>query len=316
MSHPKAHLWQALQRRFAEQNKASTSSDLLIRSLKVMPLNGQESSSSWSLGFMETGAVRRTVSLSKDFIATAALVQPSVPCYLIMFVGDVSQVKLPDPKAQWLLVSYVPAAASPLLMKQMADNRAGLKAVLGESSFAGDLWCTTADQITLSNYIRVSAQGGGLQPPTTSAEGTNSAAAKIQSRYRQSRRGGPTVSIQAQAAATAATIATTAAGVSADRALWDQRMKGTATPTHPHPQPMAHRTMAMGMPSLARTRLAPAGVRSSYYDSCKRLAGSLDELEQTLCSLLGEEYKADQPLLHARAHMHKEIALAQASKSI
>ena len=153
MSHPKAHLWQALQRRFAEQNKASTSSDLLIRSLKVMPLNGQESSSSWSLGFMETGAVRRTVSLSKDFIATAALVQPSVPCYLIMFVGDVSQVKLPDPKAQWLLVSYVPAAASPLLMKQMADNRAGLKAVLGESSFAGDLWCTTADQITLFDSV-------------------------------------------------------------------------------------------------------------------------------------------------------------------
>ena len=58
------------------------------------------------------------------------------------------------------------------------------------------------------------------------------------------------------------------------------------------------------------------GVRSAYFDSCKHLAGALDELEQTLCGLLGEEYKADQPLLHARAHMLKKIELGAASNYI
>jgi hypothetical protein len=51
------------------------------------------------------------------------------------------------------------------------------------------------------------------------------------------------------------------------------------------------------------------GVRHAYTDSCSRLVGALEELEQTLCTLTGDEYRADQPLLHARAHMAKSLEL-------
>jgi len=51
------------------------------------------------------------------------------------------------------------------------------------------------------------------------------------------------------------------------------------------------------------------GLRHEYADSAKRLVGALEELEQTLCTLTGDEYRKDEPLLHARAHMNRQISL-------
>ena len=154
MNHPRQHLWQALQRRFGDQNKPTTAAELLVRGLKIVPLDGQENSAVYALGFLEAGAVRRTASLSKDFSAVAALVQPDAACYLAVFVGDVQAQASPDAKAQWVLISYVPSTCSTKEIKKMADNRAALKAGLGASSFTGDMWCSSADQITLSTYLR------------------------------------------------------------------------------------------------------------------------------------------------------------------
>ena len=51
------------------------------------------------------------------------------------------------------------------------------------------------------------------------------------------------------------------------------------------------------------------GVRHAYKDSCARLVGALEELEQTLCHLTGDKYQPDEPLLRARAHMAKNLEL-------
>ena len=51
------------------------------------------------------------------------------------------------------------------------------------------------------------------------------------------------------------------------------------------------------------------GVRRSYIDSCSRLTGALGQLEQTLCGLIGDEYRPEQPLLHARAHMQRKLEM-------
>ena len=42
------------------------------------------------------------------------------------------------------------------------------------------------------------------------------------------------------------------------------------------------------------------GVRNAYKDSCSRLVGALEELEQTLCNLTGDKYQHDEPLLRAK----------------
>ena len=44
-------------------------------------------------------------------------------------------------------------------------------------------------------------------------------------------------------------------------------------------------------------------------DSCRRLAGALEELEQSLCTLTGDEYRHDEPLLHARAHLAQKLEM-------
>ena len=82
------HLWPALQRRFADQNKPSTSPDRLLRCLCVAPLDGQEESVVWTLGFREVSSTLRTASLARDFQALSALVDPEKPCYLVVYVGD------------------------------------------------------------------------------------------------------------------------------------------------------------------------------------------------------------------------------------
>merc|ERR1719393_570703 len=96
--HPQRHLWPALQRRFGDQNKPSTSPN--------RPLRGQEDSSAWTLGFREVGATMRTASLARDFQALSAMVDPGVPCYLAVFVGDVPE-RATGGNANWLLISYV-----------------------------------------------------------------------------------------------------------------------------------------------------------------------------------------------------------------
>ena len=53
------------------------------------------------------------------------------------------------------------------------------------------------------------------------------------------------------------------------------------------------------------------GLRVAYNDSARRLVGALEELEQTLCGLTGDEYRKDEPLLHARAHMVRQLAMAR-----
>ena len=51
------------------------------------------------------------------------------------------------------------------------------------------------------------------------------------------------------------------------------------------------------------------GVRHAYMDSCSRLVSSLEELEQTLCSLTGDTYRPDEPILRARSHIAKNLEL-------
>ena len=89
MDHPRQHLWLALQRRFGDQNKPTTSSELLVRGIKIVPLDRQANSAAFQPGFMENGAVRRTDSLSKDFSAVAAIADSQLACYMAVYVGDV-----------------------------------------------------------------------------------------------------------------------------------------------------------------------------------------------------------------------------------
>ena len=120
----------------------------------------------YSLGFREAGSTLRTVSLSRDFQALSAMVEPDAACYIVVFVGDVHQGVAGDAhdskdKAKWVLVSFVPSTCSDFEAKAMADNRAAVKAGLGTDSFVGDMWCDSTSQITLSNYIRTVETGSG-----------------------------------------------------------------------------------------------------------------------------------------------------------
>ena len=72
MNHPRQHLWQALQRRFGDQNKPTTAAELLVRGLKIVPLDGQENSAVYALGFLEAGAVRRTWQKARAALAPVA----------------------------------------------------------------------------------------------------------------------------------------------------------------------------------------------------------------------------------------------------
>ena len=82
-------------------------------------------------------ATMRTASLARDFQALAALVDPQMPCYLVVYIGDVqldpakpgvaSATPLEVPR-EWVLISYVPQSCSSFEAKKMADNRAVLNA--------------------------------------------------------------------------------------------------------------------------------------------------------------------------------------------
>jgi hypothetical protein len=126
-------MWAALQRRFNDQNRPGCARELLARGLKVLPIDGQTSSVTWSLGFKETGSCSRTASLSRDFQSLASMVEAEQACYLLAFVGDLHGGSLgtvatsnSDP-AKWILISFVPESCTASLAKRMADNRTGLK---------------------------------------------------------------------------------------------------------------------------------------------------------------------------------------------
>ena len=126
-------MWAALQRRFNDQNRPGCARELLARGLKVLPIDGQTSSVTWSLGFKETGSCSRTASLSRDFQSLASMVEAEQACYLVAFVGDLHGGSMGgvatsnmDP-AKWILISFVPESISASLAKRMADNRTGLK---------------------------------------------------------------------------------------------------------------------------------------------------------------------------------------------
>ena len=174
------HLWPALQRRFADQLQPSMSPDRLLRGLCVVPLEGQEESAVWTLGFREVGTCARTPSLSRDFTALASMVDPDVPCYLLVYVGDAPRQTAAAAAAyepgvkDWALISYVPASSSSYAAKKMADNRAGLKAGLGADNFVETgMWCVDVGQITLSGYMRAAeaaTEGDGpAAAPSSSA---------------------------------------------------------------------------------------------------------------------------------------------------
>lgn len=289
--HPQRHLWPALQRRFGDQNKPSTSPDRLLRGLCVRPLDGQEDSSAWTLGFREVGATMRTASLARDFQQLAAMAEPDTPCYFVVYVGDVGAAPLAVPSAtgNWALFSYVPSTCSSFEARKMADNRAGLKAGLGGEHFSeGGLWCVSPEQLSLSNYMRSVESGAGGGPSgdaqTPGGGGGGSAdkrreiaASKIGAiaRGRHSRR-----SVLPAGGATAGLGLPGALGEElpsdATEAIWEERIKG---------------------------------VRHAYKDSCQRLVGALQELEMSLCQLTGDEFRPDEPLLRARVHMSKNLEL-------
>ena len=100
----------------------------------MVPLDGQESSAAYLLGFREVGSVLRTVSLSRDFQALAAMVETDTPCYIITYVGDV-QHTAEGAGGDWMLITYVPSTTASFEAKKMADNRAALKAGLGSDRF-------------------------------------------------------------------------------------------------------------------------------------------------------------------------------------
>lgn len=293
--HPQRHLWPALQRRFGDQNKASIAPDRLLRGICVVPLDGQEDSSVWTLGFKESGATMRTASLARDFQALAAMVDPTTPAYLLVFVGDVPERPAGLPNANWLLISYVPSTCSSNEARKMADNRAGLKAGLGAEYFTeGGLWCISTEQISLSNYMRsldATGESSGSPMRLGSPEKQELAAAKIQSIQRRNSSSRSKTPVPATPASVKAAVmpgggfgVSATGGVEveplsdATEAIWEERIKG---------------------------------VRHAYYDSCTRLVSSLEELEQTLCSLTGDSFRPDEPILRARAHISKNLELLQ-----
>ncbi len=264
LAHPQSHLWAALKKRFADQRAPSTSPDRLLRGLCVVPLEGQEESQVFALGFREAGTVVRSVSLSRDFQGLSELVAPDTPCYLLVYVGDVQQAgSIPGMSAEggdWMLVAHVPSTCSAFEAKRLADARTALKAELAAEAFvSAAMWVVSPEQITLSNCMRT-LDGSGAEPDGSSA----GAGAELATR----------APMQADEAAERLPFV----GDATD-AVWEERIKG---------------------------------LRGAYTDSCTRLVGALEELEQTLCGLTGDEYRKDEPLLHARAHMARQLALAKA----
>ena len=302
MSHPSRHLWPALQRRFTDQNKPSTAPDRLLRAFSVVPLEGQEESAAWTLGFKEVGSTLRTVSLSRDFNAVSAMVDPAVPCYLVVYVGDVQQLDAPKPVGmevpkEWMLISYVPSSCTSFEAKKMADNRAGLKAGLGADRFTeGGMWCVHVEQISLSNYMRAaeSAAGEDAGMPPAAAE---------ESFLPPSRPEPPSVQPEPRKKDAVAELRSGVAPT--DAAL------AAAVSTKPGQQPPGYGVggdeLADATEAIWEERIK--GVRHAYTDSCSRLVGALEELEETLCSLSGEPYRQDEPILRARAHMEKNLQL-------
>ena len=309
MQHPQTHLWPALQRRFSDQQSPSIASDRLLRGLAIQPLDGQEESSAYTLGYREVGSVLRTPSLARDFQALAAMVEPTRPCYIAAYVGDVNiDAGGGDGAAtrrnQWVLIAYVPSECSSFEAKKMADNRAGLKTGLGADCFGeGGMWAVAPDQISLSHYMRStdataggggsgggengdgSAERGAARSPLGPAEQQRDlAASTIQGAMRRTGDTGGHSKGAAAAAAESPAFPVSAAGAvrlgdapaDATDAIWEERI---------------------------------TGVRHAYVDSCSRLVGALEELEQTLCGLTGDEYRAEEPLLRARAHMTKNLEL-------
>ena len=144
-TYPQLHLWTGLQRRFAEQHRASVAPEQLMRAIKVVPLAGQESAATWSLGFREDGTVRRSASLSRDFQHAAMLVEPDAICYIVLYVADLHEHGQAKDKAAWVLLTYVPDACGSVMSKKAQDNRDGLKAGLGAERFCGDLFVSSRE---------------------------------------------------------------------------------------------------------------------------------------------------------------------------
>ena len=166
----------------------------------------------------------------------------------------------------------------------MADNRSALKAGLGSEFFSADMWCTSPEQICLSNYIKTlesSATASATASPGPRLAASPSAVQRIQAvaRGKQARH---EVAKRASSRGDPAPARTVGAGTEADAPLdatdevWEERIRG---------------------------------VRRAYVDSCSRLTDALGELEATLCGLTGDEYRPDQPLLHARAHMQRKLEM-------
>lgn len=287
-------MWAALQRRFNDQNRPGCARELLARGLKVLPIDGQTSSVTWSLGFKETGSCSRTASLSRDFQSLASMVEAEQACYLLAFVGDLHGGSLgtvatsnSDP-AKWILISFVPESCTASLAKRMADNRTGLKAGLGAEHFCGDMWCSSRDQITLSHYIKTLE----VAPDLDTAE----RATVIQAAYRgkQSRRGSAELKDSREKSALAI----------------QRRQRRKSNPDM---------SMMGGGGGSEGFALSDAndevwaerikGIKAAYVDSCTRLGSALEELEQTLCLLTGDDYRADEPMLHSRAHLLKKLEI-------
>lgn len=174
--------WAALQQRFGAQRLASLRPELLVRAIIIQPLPLVAEPA-----FMELGAVPRSLIAAKDLRRLASLVQRDAASFVVLYVGDVHQRSASeDQRRQWVLISHVPSACSAAEVKDMANKRAVLRTGLGASSFAGDVWCSSPDQITLSNYYRWS--DGGTVDGAAERNLRDAAAAKLQSGFRSFRR--------------------------------------------------------------------------------------------------------------------------------
>ena len=249
----------------------------------------------WTLGFKESGATMRTASLARDFQALAAMVDPTTPAYLLVFVGDVPERPAGLPNANWLLISRIdpPAPATrharwPTTVrgsKQASERNTSPRAVCGAYRLS---------KSASSNYMRsldATGESSGSPMRLGSPEKQELAAAKIQSIQRRNSSSRSKTPVPATPASVKAAVmpgggfgVSATGGVEveplsdATEAIWEERIKG---------------------------------VRHAYYDSCTRLVSSLEELEQTLCSLTGDSFRPDEPILRARAHISKNLELLQ-----
>ena len=272
-SHPQSHLWLALQRRFADQRKPSTAPDRLLRALCAVPLDGQEESATLTLGFREAGSVLRTVSLSRDFAALATLVEPDTPCYLVVYVGDVQQQTLPSQPQQ-----QAPSEGAWVLISYVPATCSSFEAKKIADNRATIKNGLGADAFVAGGMWCVSPDqitlSGYMRSVDSEAASQDSAA--VPAAVDQKSDAHAPASRLPDAFAVRQVLPEVTAVPDATEAIWEERIHG---------------------------------VRSAYVDSCSRLVGALEELEQTLCTLTGNEYRADEPLLHARAHMSKNLEL-------